>query len=772
MHRTNQERKGSIVLFDPVTRRNLPFDYNLPDESLPQFSHYSNDEWVIHTFKLFVGKCFKPMVTRWLLSLCNARVDDFKRIGGCGRLLEEYHKIINSVSQVLSHLKASPKACEEGRALVPLCLFLENEVVTLGKKFTPFFILNFRIFYKKLVVTEGPNMKTFEGLCGSLNECLGQSSKYKLDLSNAYLDTQREILQNIRLCPLFSNMGLRSVMNIAFMRAHHTITYAFIDYVYTGTGCLSEEIIDVVADLMAIWTESVPEVNNKPDAESGQIPTQSPLTTEMIIVDYLIEKIYRLAVTDYPKSVGTIHVLRMCMEKNNDYGRERLVDRLVNDVSEKLLNVAEDTTIMLDGYASCVESLKELDPSCSIMHKVCSVIKEYLKTRPDTVKKIINYITSEKRDQLSKQLISKKGTILDEEFFAGTNDEFLPESMDNTGWEEWKPDPPDAPLGQSGRFRQSADVFNMLISVYGSKELFVKEYRKLLAERLMSYTRKDTTFEKRYLDVLKLRFNDGELQQCEVMLKDVEDSIRFDTAAAANVAVPINSCIISSHFWPTTEQGDVAKLPEELERSLDLYEGKYKESKTGRKLNWLRARGFADVTLEIGGVTVEKVVSNDHAAVLYLYLIKEEWAAADVAEELKISKSVAKRRLEWWTSQGLLNQELPRGGTCEVWKLISAPTQLDSTKQSDESEDEDEAALDDAADAIDALEVYWMYTKNFIAQNDNVKAERIHRMYKLFGSPSSQCPSLETVTAFLFRKVKANLLEYNNGQFKVVKDST
>lgn len=33
-------------------------------------------------------------------------------------------------------------------------------------------------------------------------------------------------------------------------------------------------------------------------------------------------------------------------------------------------------------------------------------------------------------------------------------------------------------------YRESADVFNMLVSVYGSKDLFVKEYQKLLAERL------------------------------------------------------------------------------------------------------------------------------------------------------------------------------------------------------------------------------------------------------------------------------------------------
>lgn len=35
-------------------------------------------------------------------------------------------------------------------------------------------------------------------------------------------------------------------------------------------------------------------------------------------------------------------------------------------------------------------------------------------------------------------------------------------------------------------------------------------------------------FEQRYLELLKLRFSEGELQQCEVMLKDMRDSEHID----------------------------------------------------------------------------------------------------------------------------------------------------------------------------------------------------------------------------------------------------
>lgn len=56
----------------------------------------------------------------------------------------------------------------------------------------------------------------------------------------------------------------------------------------------------------------------------------------------------------------------------------------------------------------------------------------------------------------------------------------------------------------------------MLVNVYGSKELFVNEYRTLLADRLLTQYVCDTEKEIRYLELLKLRFGDSQLHYCEV----------------------------------------------------------------------------------------------------------------------------------------------------------------------------------------------------------------------------------------------------------------
>lgn len=56
--------------------------------------------------------------------------------------------------------------------------------------------------------------------------------------------------------------------------------------------------------------------------------------------------------------------------------------------------------------------------------------------------------------------------------------------------------------------RRTSDVISMLVNVYGSKDLFVKEYTTLLAERLLSSWNYDTEKEYRYLELLKLRYDE------------------------------------------------------------------------------------------------------------------------------------------------------------------------------------------------------------------------------------------------------------------------
>jgi hypothetical protein len=53
-----------------------------------------------------------------------------------------------------------------------------------------------------------------------------------------------------------------------------------------------------------------------------------------------------------------------------------------------------------------------------------------------------------------------------------------------------------------------ADIISMLVNIYGSKELFVNEYRSLLSNRILAHCSYETEREIRYLEMLKLRYSD------------------------------------------------------------------------------------------------------------------------------------------------------------------------------------------------------------------------------------------------------------------------
>ena len=138
------------------------------------------------------------------------------------------------------------------------------------------------------------------------------------------------------------------------------------------------------------------------------------------------------------------------------------------------------------------------------------------------------------------------------------------------------------------RTNRPSDVVSTLVSIYDSRDLFVKELQVLLAQRLLAVT--DGNYEKevrlsllinvrdshcswhdhgqrRNLEILKIRFGEAPLQVCEVMLKDMTDSKRIDQHVQTQssvgtqcnpIAAPdvddiqsvLHPTIISRHFWP------------------------------------------------------------------------------------------------------------------------------------------------------------------------------------------------------------------------------
>jgi anaphase-promoting complex subunit 2 len=62
----------------------------------------------------------------------------------------------------------------------------------------------------------------------------------------------------------------------------------------------------------------------------------------------------------------------------------------------------------------------------------------------------------------------------------------------------------EADPSRTSKSRRLMDIISMLVGIYGSKELFVNEYRVMLAEKLLNKSDYDTDRDIRTLELLKV----------------------------------------------------------------------------------------------------------------------------------------------------------------------------------------------------------------------------------------------------------------------------
>uniref|UniRef100_A0A914UZ69 Anaphase-promoting complex subunit 2 n=1 Tax=Plectus sambesii TaxID=2011161 RepID=A0A914UZ69_9BILA len=475
----------------------------------------------------------------------------------------------------------------------------------------------------------------------------------------------------------------------------------------------------------------------------------------------LISQLFDIVV-DFPDSSPALQDLTTCLDRA--LLRAHLTDSLQRDVSQRLLHIGVNTDDVLNAYTSAVKSLRILDPSGVIMQAVCQPIRQYLRNRTDTVRCIVSFLTDQRQDELGAELCKREGLALDDpDADPDDADDFDLSSQQD--WTKWSPDPVDAPVDDSRRSRRSADLISMLIGVYGSKDLFVKEYRQLLSERLLKSRDHDIDAELRYLEMLKIRFGETELQQCEVMLKDIKDSARIDDFAAQHQNLPfsVSVRILSAHFWPK-QRDERLTLPDALQLGLASYNQRFQMLKASRTLEWIPSMGSVEVQLEIDERDVILTVSPALAAIIWLFQEKETWTTDELSARLTARSSTVRRRAKWWQIAGLLEQR-PAGS--DTWTLCSsAPSteRMQAHAETADSDSDDEQSRQESD--VDALEMYWTYVSGLLANLDSLKTERVHSLLSMVSSPGQQGPTLETVNAFLQRKVKQNLLIFSAGAYK------
>jgi anaphase-promoting complex subunit 2 len=126
------------------------------------------------------------------------------------------------------------------------------------------------------------------------------------------------------------------------------------------------------------------------------------------------------------------------------------------------------------------------------------------------------------------------------------------------------------------------------------------------------------------LELLKVRFGEQSLQNCDIMLKDLKDSKRLNKLIHdKNSDIPeyMRATIVSHLFWPSFREESL-KLPESIHSMIEQYSGGYQMMKRDRKLEWFQHLGTVDIELEIQSETKSFSVSPILATLIYHFQTK------------------------------------------------------------------------------------------------------------------------------------------------------
>ncbi|XP_001605994.1 anaphase-promoting complex subunit 2 [Nasonia vitripennis] len=496
-----------------------------------------------------------------------------------------------------------------------------------------------------------------------------------------------------------------------------------------------------------------------------------------------IEQLFNIII-EYPESRAAVDDLRICLERTDL--RKYLIRSLQDALKSRLLHPGVSTPDILTAYIAAIKVLRQLDPTGVLLEMITEPIKVYLRGREDTVRCVVSGLldessTSDLADELAK---GGDSIHLDVEDGASPQD-------DKDDWENWQPDPVDADPGTTSSGgsngssntqarRRVSDIISMLVNVYGSQDLFVNEYRTLLADRLLSQLNYQTEREIRQLELLKRRFGEHQLHHCEVMIKDIGDSKRIDgnvqldahyAAHEANFAT--SALILSAQFWPPFKEDWKLELPQLVEEQLDRYVKAFETLKGNRTLCWKSHLGNVNLDIETRDRKLNFNVSPIHATIILHFQEKSEWSLDQLSEVMHVPTTVLRRKISYWVSQALLVETSRDTFTLQEELGAGSSKANQSGVVSEMLEDEElESAMASASDQREEeLQVFWSYIVGMLTNLDSMPLERIHQMLKMFASQGSgavKC-GLPELRLFLDKKVREHQLLFSGGLYKLPK---
>lgn len=465
-------------------------------------------------------------------------------------------------------------------------------------------------------------------------------------------------------------------------------------------------------------------------------------------------------IVDYPDSTPALNDLKECLFQTGT--RRDLVDTLRASTKKRLLHPGADTKDIITQYVSTIRCLRVLDPLGSLLFSVADPIRQYLRERPDTIRTIVQHLIEPKSELIGE----------DNEDIKPLQDTSV--LTDDYGDFTWMPEPADADA--AFRSTRQTDIISTLVSIYDSKDIFVKELQILLGKRLLEIKDQNYDAEIRNLEILKLRFGDVALQVCDVMMKDITDSRRSDTQihnlrsaqGASEVApnsLPVHTTIISRLFWPPVQRSSLV-MPGQFRKMQEDYAKAFSVTKPDRKIRFMSNIGSISLDLELSDRTVSLTdVTPLQAAIIELFSSKEVWSSDDIGKELGgVDVPSVDKALEYWMDHGVVKSL----GNKQFQLLeVAEERKQSSTRPVRKAVEESPGHMVEAEDQeAEQMRVYWQFIQGMLTNFGTLPTDRIHNMLKFSQTYNK---TREQLAAFLEALKREGLVDFRDGTWRLVK---
>ncbi|KAI9349690.1 hypothetical protein BDR26DRAFT_852611 [Obelidium mucronatum] len=553
----------------------------------------------------------------------------------------------------------------------------------------------------------------------------------KSALPETDFDTVCTVARNIGLMSLVDSIVVDSVCQFIQHCVHHNVSEIFDD------SSQLQIFFDWTKIRLVSWARLV--LGPKSEPLMAQIEYQ----LYKAFCDTRINKLFDIIV-DFPSSEPALVQLKICVFETDRYNY--LKSSLNKIISRRLLHLGANTSDIVSIYVSSIKCLNYLDSTGDLLHFISTLIRRYLRTREDSMKSVINLLTGDAKDaeDISLDAVPIVGEFSAVVLHKESKTKILQQQL-------------------------PTDIATTLIQIFDSQEDFIKEFERLLAERLISNPDYEIDREIKNLELLKKHFSEAKLHRCEVMIKDIMDSKRVNTNICNSLTFSqpaVAMKILSRLFWPCNNDGQ--NQPECVKRFMNEYNTLYSKLKSMRSLRHSMDYGSVELELEFDNrEPVAFTVTPAQASIIGFFEEKPEWT---LPELLQVSGKPAEpldRILSFWMQNGVLKKD--SDGIFSIIESIEdqqegVMEELNEVQMMEEKEEDSIESL------RDAMKPYFPFIQGMLTNFGQTPVERIQQMLTQFVQSPKYSEKIETLRAYLDLLVEEDVCESSgNGVFSLRK---